>query len=139
MLDAMASDALLREAVEAYDRLVASLDSLGDPELGLGPAYHSGRRALVARAAADAWLVPPTVVTRVRVLAERLIVMDRGEVPEWVDRFPETVLALLERRATMFADTADHPRRRWIDRIGDRRVRPLPSSAAERAGLTLVR
>ena len=32
MLDAMASDALLRDAVRAYDRLLASLDSLGDPE-----------------------------------------------------------------------------------------------------------
>lgn len=125
MLDVMASDALLRNALVAYDRLVSSVDTLGDPELGLGEAYTCGRRALLARAAADAWLVPPAVVTRIRVLVDRLDMADHDEAAEWLQRFPGSVLALLERRTATYILDGVHPRRRWVDRIGERTPRPM--------------
>ena len=121
MTRAAPSDALLRHALLAYERLGREIDSAGDPELGFATAYACGRRALGARADAEAWLVPPSVVARIEVLTAAMAMARGDEVGTWLDAFPNRLLALLERRAGG-PDGPRAPRRRWIDRVGGGRL-----------------
>ncbi len=134
MTRAMASDALLLVAIDAYDRLAADVDAAGDPELGLATTYVGGRRALAARARAEAWLVPPSVVARIEGLIGRLPAVAEDDGCAWLESFPNTVLAILERRVAEVLAAPSEPRRRWIDRVADRHIR----LGADPASLTVA-
>ncbi|HYM84561.1 MAG TPA: hypothetical protein VEY67_10455 [Candidatus Dormibacteraeota bacterium] len=131
MSPAMPSDALLRHGLSAYERLARAVDGAGDPELGLATAFACGRRALLARLDAEAWLVPPSVVSGFERLLERMAAAADDEIDMWIDAFPNRILELLERRTGRSA-SARSPRRRWIDRVGEDRLlhRPVPALAA---------
>jgi hypothetical protein len=127
MTRAMPSDALLQAVLLAYEGLARRIDGSGDPELGFAMAYASGRRALVARAEAEVWLVPPSVVAQLDGLT-RLAATTVGEdAAAWLDAYPNRVLAILERR-TGGLSAMPVPRRRWVDRVADRppAERPTP-------------
>ncbi len=128
MTRATPSDALLRHALLAYERLARAVDSTGDPELGLAAAFTCGRRALHGRAEAEAWLVPPSVVARIESLTQAMAAARGDEVGTWLDAYPNRLLALLERRVGGLGSPRS-PRRRWVDRVSDGRVSPraLPS------------
>jgi hypothetical protein len=125
------SDALLRRSILAYERLARFIDGAGDPELGFATAFACGRRALGARAEAEAWLIPPSVVVQVEALTEAMLAATDDEVGTWLDVFPNRLLAILERRMGGLA-SPQVPRRRWIDRVSDGRLRagaPVPPMA----------
>lgn len=121
MTRATPSNALLEHALLAYRHLANDMDVAGDPELGLATAFTSGCRALHARADADAWLVPPSVVHEVEALVERMATSAGYDAGWWLDAFPNRLLALLERR-TGAIESPHTPRRRWIDRVSERHL-----------------
>jgi hypothetical protein len=135
MTRATPSDALLRHALLAYERLARAIDGAGDPELGLAAAFACGRRALHARAEAESWLVPPSVVVQIESLTQAMAGARGDEVGTWLDAYPNRLLALLERRAGGL-DRPRSPRRRWVDRVSDGRAatRVLPSFMARASG-----
>ncbi len=128
MTQATPSDALLRHALLAYERLARAVAGDGDPELGFATAFACGRRALHARSEAEPWLVPPSVVHEIERLTAAIADARDDEAGTWLDMFPNRMLELLERRAGGL-DRPQTPRRRWIDRLGDgrRRSEPMPS------------
>jgi hypothetical protein len=115
---AEASDALLRRAIAAYDRLAARIEAIGDPDLGLEVVHSCGRRRLLARAHAKAWTVPARVVRRVDELLDGIEDADEAARIDWLEAFPSEVTRALERRHPAAEPPGDAPRRRMIDWVG---------------------
>ena len=85
-------------ALAAYSGLhtVAQAEAGRDPEIEL--RHERGRRLLLARAAAEPWVVPPPRRERLRQLLETVGQLDGRQAGGALLSFPPAFLAVLERR-----------------------------------------
>ena len=115
MTASITSVELIATAIETYDRFARQqARDVVDPEIGMGQAYECGRRALGARAHAQAWPVPGPVRHRVEELESELVAAPPDEALEWLERFPHEVLEALERRSSIVG-RPDGPHHRFVD------------------------
>jgi hypothetical protein len=80
--------------------------------MGTWQAYECGRRALAARARAQEWVIPEPVAKEVADLQAALAAAPPNDALEWMDRFPHTVLEVIDRRQRGECPP-DAPRRRF--------------------------
>lgn len=109
------STSLLAEAVSSFDRFArVQLREAVDPDAGTGQAYECGRRALAARSGAEEWIIPDAMAREVEELETAFQAAPSDEALEWLDRFPHTVLEVVDRRHRT-ERSPDAPRRRFAE------------------------
>ena len=110
------AQALIGRALEIYEMLAASAWQVADLDAGVGVQAECGRRWIGSRAQAADWIVEDEAADRVEALFIVATEVDDDEAVVWLERFPRTVLGLLDRRQSHEV-ASDSPGRRFVDRV----------------------
>jgi hypothetical protein len=95
------SDDACVAALRVYERLMARI-TWSEPDSGQGPAYESGRRAIISRSRIQPYRLLPDVSAATVALFEAIDAAPEDVLDDLVDSFAREFLRLIDRRRHPF-------------------------------------